>query len=115
MAETFTADAVESWLATNLPAWRLQKTHLRRLYKTGNWRVTLMVANAIGYMAEAADHHPELILNYSSVEVHLQTHSAGGITAQDYALARRIEETVLWHPGPAEGLAVPAGKWVERE
>ena len=56
MAETFRADAVENWLATNLPAWQLQKSHLRRLYKTGNWRVTLMVANAIGYLAEAADH-----------------------------------------------------------
>lgn len=110
MAETFTADAVENWLATNLLSWQLEKNHLRRLYKIDNWRVTLMVANAIGYLAEAADHHPELILNYSSVEVRLQTHSAGGITAQDYALARTIEEIVLWHPGPVDGLTGPAGK-----
>lgn len=115
MAETFTTDAVQNWLATNLSSWQLQKGHLRRLYKTGNWRVTLMVANAVGYLAEAADHHPELILNYSSVEVRLQTHSAGGITAQDYALARKIEETVLWHPGPADALTGPGEKWVERE
>lgn len=113
MAETFTADAVENWLATNLPSWQLQKSHLRRLYKTDNWRVTLMVANAIGYMSEAADHHPELILNYASVEVHLETHSAGGITAQDYALARKFEETVLWLPSPADALTGPTGKWVE--
>lgn len=107
MAETFSTDAVQSWLKANLPSWQLRKGRLLRVYKTDSWRVTLMVANAIGYLAEAADHHPELILNYSSVEVHLETHSAGGITAKDYGLARKIEETVLWLPGPDE-------KWVER-
>lgn len=115
MAETFTADEVETWLRANLPSWQLRKSRLRRVYKTESWRVTLMVANAIGYVAEAADHHPELILNYSSVEVHLETHSAGGITAQDYALASKIEEIVLWLPGPADALNGPAGKWVERK
>jgi 4a-hydroxytetrahydrobiopterin dehydratase len=114
MAETIPTDAVQDWLAANLPAWQLQNGYLRRVYKTPGWRVTLMVANAIGYMAEAADHHPELILNYASVEVHLETHNAGGITAKDYELARKIEETVLWFPDPLSTLTGPSGKWVER-
>jgi len=112
MAETFTPQEVTDWLATNLPAWRMQKSYLARVYKTRSWRLTLMVANAIGYLAEAADHHPELILNYPSVEVHLETHSAGGITAKDFELARKIEETVLWLPDAGDALTGPAGKWV---
>ena len=114
METTFTDAAVREWLAVNLPSWRLQKSYLLRTYKTHHWRVTLMVANAIGFLAEAADHHPELILNYPSVEVHLETHSAGGITAKDYELARRIEETILWLPGAQDVLTGPTGKWVDR-
>lgn len=111
MNTTFSDDAVREWLAANLPTWRLQKSYLVRVYRTGNWRVTLLVANAIGFLAEAADHHPELILNYPSLEVHLETHSAGGITAKDYELARKIEETILWLPATE---AAPSGKWIER-
>ena len=114
MTTTDTDAAVREWLAANLPSWRLQKGYLLRVYKTGNWRVTLLVANASGFLAEAADHHPELILNYPSVEVHLETHSAGGITAKDYELARKIEETILWLPAAQDALTGPAGKWVER-
>jgi 4a-hydroxytetrahydrobiopterin dehydratase len=117
MMTTFPDEAVREWLTVNLPKWQLQKSFLLRVYKTPSWRVTLLVANAIGFLAEAADHHPELILNYPSVEIHLKTHSAGGITALDYALARKIEETVLWLPGTEDALEDdlngPAGKWVE--
>ncbi|MFZ1755074.1 MAG: 4a-hydroxytetrahydrobiopterin dehydratase [Caldilineaceae bacterium] len=113
--ETFSANTVQDWLAVNLPTWRLHKGYLLRVYKTGHWRLTLMVANAIGYLAEAADHHPELILTYPSIEIHLETHSAGGITAKDYELARRIEETILWLPGPDDALDGPSGRWIERE
>ncbi len=109
----YSNDEVREWLAVNLPGWRLQKSYLVRVYKTGGWRLTLMVANAIGFLAEAADHHPELILNYPSLEVHLETHSAGGITAKDYELALRIEETILWLPGAENALTGPAGKWIE--
>lgn len=113
MAKTYSNDDVRAWLATNLPAWRLEKSYLMRLYKTRNWRVTLMVANAIAFLAEAADHHPELILNYPSLEVHLETHSAGGITTKDFELARKIEETVLWLPREEDALSGPAGTWVQ--
>jgi 4a-hydroxytetrahydrobiopterin dehydratase len=71
----------------------------------------MMVANAVAHLAEAAWHHPELILNYASVEIRLSTHTAHGITDKDYALAQKIEEFIGWQPGkdggPLEG--TPAG------
>lgn len=116
MESTFTADEVRQWLGEYLPTWRLRNGYLLRVYKTGSWRLTLMVANAIGYLAEAADHHPELILNYPSVEVHLETHSAGGITRKDYELARQIEEIVHWYPAEGSALAgVNKERWVKFE
>lgn len=105
MAETYSNAEVETWLAANLPTWRLRNRYLLRVYKTGSWRLSLMVANAIGYLAEAADHHPELLINYPSVEVHLETHSAGGITAKDYELAQKIEALVTWYPAPEDALS----------
>ena len=51
-----------------------------------------MLVNAIGYCAEAAYHHPDLSVTWGRITVKLSTHSAGGITDKDFALARRIED-----------------------
>jgi 4a-hydroxytetrahydrobiopterin dehydratase len=64
-----------------------------------------MAVNAIGHLAEAAWHHPDLTISYAWLEVRLTTHSAKGLTAKDFALARKIEEVVAWRPG-AEGGAL---------
>jgi 4a-hydroxytetrahydrobiopterin dehydratase len=42
--------------------------------------------------AEKADHHPDWTNVWNRVDILLTTHSAGGITGRDIALARRIEE-----------------------
>jgi 4a-hydroxytetrahydrobiopterin dehydratase len=63
-----------------------------------------MLVNVIGFLAEAADHHPDLSVTWAKVWVKLQTHSAGGITDKDFALARKIEETALWRPEPGSPL-----------
>jgi 4a-hydroxytetrahydrobiopterin dehydratase len=86
-------------LAT-LPGWRYDGGMIRRTYKTDGWPTTLMLVNAIGFTAEAADHHPDLLVQWASVQVSLATHSAGGITEKDFALARQIEDTALWKAGP---------------
>src|SRR5918998_911175 len=78
-----------------LDAWTLEDGWLRRKYTTDGWPTTLMLVNAIGYLAEAAWHHPDLTVTWAKVWVKLKTHSAGGITDKDFALARRIEEVVL--------------------
>ena len=48
--------------------------------------------NAIGAAAEEMDHHPDLDLRYSRIDVRLSSHDAGGITERDVRLARRIAE-----------------------
>jgi 4a-hydroxytetrahydrobiopterin dehydratase len=87
-----------------LSKWKLEEGWLRRKFNTDGWRSTLMLVNAIGFLAEAADHHPDLTVTWAKVWVKLQTHSAGGITDKDFALARKIEESVLWRPQQGEAL-----------
>jgi 4a-hydroxytetrahydrobiopterin dehydratase len=82
----------------DLPSWRLDNGAIVREYTTDGWPTTLMLVNAIGFLAEAADHHPDLAVSWGKVQVKLWTHSAGGVTASDVELARLIEETALWRP-----------------
>ena len=93
---------VEARLRAELPHWTLERGWIRRTFRTHSWKATLMVANTVGHLAEAAWHHPDMTLSYAWVEVRLMTHSAKGITERDFALARKIEEVVGWQPG-AEG------------
>jgi 4a-hydroxytetrahydrobiopterin dehydratase len=99
---------IEAKLALELPGWSLKDGWIRRTYKTSGWKGTLMAVNAIGHLAEAAWHHPDLNVSYAFVTVKLINHAAKGITDKDFALARKIEEVLMWQPGldeegPLEG------------
>jgi 4a-hydroxytetrahydrobiopterin dehydratase len=89
-----------------LTEWYVEDGWLRRKYNTDGWPTTLMLTNTIGYVCEAAYHHADLAITWGKLWVKLKTHSAGGITDKDFAVARKIEEIVLWRPtpgGPLEG------------
>jgi 4a-hydroxytetrahydrobiopterin dehydratase len=100
---TYTDDEVIAWLERDLPRWQLANGHICRTYETGGWRATLMVTNAIGHLAEAAWHHPDILATFPRVEVRLTNHDAGGITDKDLELARKIEDLVLWQPAKDGG------------
>jgi 4a-hydroxytetrahydrobiopterin dehydratase len=67
--------------------------------------------NTIGYIAEAAGHHPDLSIGYAQVTVKLQTHRVRGITPSDVELARRIDEVVLWKPAEGSPLGGFPKRW----
>jgi 4a-hydroxytetrahydrobiopterin dehydratase len=95
-----------------LPGWYFEDGWIRRVYKTDGWPTTLMLVNAIGYLSEAAYHHPDLSVTWGRITVKLSTHSAGGITDKDFALARKIEDVVLWRPAAGEALEGTPNKFV---
>ncbi|KAA0676909.1 4a-hydroxytetrahydrobiopterin dehydratase [Roseomonas genomospecies 6] len=102
--ETTYSDAqIVERLQQILPRWRYEDGWIRRKYKTNSWKGTLMVVNAVGHLAEAAWHHPDLTVSYAWVEVRLKTHTAKGITDKDFELARKIEEVVQWQPAREGG------------
>jgi len=82
----------------DLPGWFYENGWIRRNYKTDGWPTTLMLVSTIGYLAEAAYHHPDLAVTWAKVTVKLSTHSAGGITDKDFELARKFDEVALWRP-----------------
>lgn len=94
---------VRERLARDLPRWSLERGVLTRRYRTAGWKASLMVTTTIGHLAEAAWHHPDLEVSYSSVGVRLTSHDAGGVTERDLALAARVEGVVAWRPGREDG------------
>lgn len=96
--ETYSDEQIGRKLASDLPNWEYHDGWIRRTYKTGGWPHTLMLVNAIGYTAEAAFHHPDLTVTWAEVQVRLMTHSAKGVTDNDFELARLIEEHATWLP-----------------
>jgi 4a-hydroxytetrahydrobiopterin dehydratase len=101
--EVYSTEEVDARLKDELPHWYLEDGWIRRKYKTSGWKGTLMVVNTVGHLAEAAWHHPDLTVSYAFVTVKLMNHAAKGITDKDFALARKIEEVVMWRPGAEEG------------
>jgi 4a-hydroxytetrahydrobiopterin dehydratase len=99
----FTDTEIEERLRLELPHWTYERGWIRRKFRTSGWKSTLMVVNTVGHLAEAAWHHPDLTVSYAFVIVKLMTHSAKGITAKDFALARKIEEVVHWNAKAASG------------
>jgi 4a-hydroxytetrahydrobiopterin dehydratase len=98
---------------SGLAGWRFENGALRRSYPTDGWRGSLLVANAIGFICEAADHHADLLVTWPRVDVALSTHSAGGITAKDFEVARLIETQVRWRPPTGSSLTGPVKPFVK--
>lgn len=96
--KTYDEAETKAKLEAELPNWEFRDGWIRRKYKTGGWPFTLMLVNAVGYIAEAAFHHPDLNVSWAEVTVKLNTHSANGITDNDFELAKQIEEHVTWLP-----------------
>jgi len=98
--QTYSSETAQTRLASlALTHWSLRDGCLFRTYRTADWRSSMMVANAVAHLAETAWHHPDLRISWGRVEVYLTTHSDGGISDKDFALAQRIEDLILWQPG----------------
>jgi 4a-hydroxytetrahydrobiopterin dehydratase len=104
--ETYNEEEIKARLEAELPHWYYEDGWIRRKYKTAGWKGTLMVVNAVGHLAEAAFHHPDLTVSYAFVIVKLMNHAAKGVTNKDFELAKKIEEVILWQPGKEEGSAL---------
>ena len=74
-----------------LEGWSQSDKAIRRTYETDGWPITLMLVNALGFIAEAADHHPDLHVSYKKVTVSWSTHSEGGVTDKDFAGVKQSE------------------------
>lgn len=78
---------------SRLPGWSIENGTLTRAYSFSSYASGVVFASAVAFLADALNHHPDLMIGYQKVRVSLSTHDAdGGLTAYDFELARRIDE-----------------------
>jgi 4a-hydroxytetrahydrobiopterin dehydratase len=87
--ELLTEDQISAELA-GVPAWTRDGASITTLTTRTDFRDAMLYVGAIAYLAEKAGHHPDIAIAWSKVTLTLSTHSAGGLTANDFALARQI-------------------------
>jgi 4a-hydroxytetrahydrobiopterin dehydratase len=76
----------------SLPGWELVGRAIRRSYKFPDFKTGMVFANRVAELADAQDHHPDMLVQYSQVTLTLTSHDAGGLTARDFRLAERIDK-----------------------
>lgn len=75
-----------------LPGWSLKDEGISKQFTWPSFPEAIQFVNEVGDLAERADHHPDILINYRRVTLTLSTHSEGGITQKDFDLAAQIEK-----------------------
>ncbi len=75
----------------NLKRWTKSSATIQRTYRFKDFAASLRFVNRVAQAAEAANHHPNIDIRWNQVTLALTTHSAGGLTSNDFALARRCD------------------------
>lgn len=84
--------AVDAAIADRALQWRREGEVLVKEVRLGSFPDALAYVQAVGAVAEAMGHHPDIDIRWRSVVLRLTTHSAGGLTELDLVLAARIDE-----------------------
>ena len=79
----------------NLSDWSFENDSITKQFQFKDFIEALSFVNTIGLEAEKMDHHPDILMfAWNKVKISISTHSAGGITEKDFALAQKIEERI---------------------
>lgn len=75
----------------DLAGWTREGDVIRKTYTLDSFPAAIAFVNLIAEVAQNADHHPDIDIRFDRVACALSTHSAGGLTAKDFDLARQID------------------------
>ena len=79
----------------NLPGWRLhgegEQIAIEKVWRFATHAQALLFVNALGWLAESMNHHPEVVLNYAHCVVRWRTHDVKGLSTLDFEAARRTD------------------------
>lgn len=87
--ELLTDDQISAELAGS-PGWTLAGGEITRTFERRDFTDAMLLVGAVAFLAQEANHHPDIDIRWNKVTLTLSTHSAGGLTAADFGLARRI-------------------------
>ena len=74
-----------------LADWELDGNLIRKRFRFGAFMESIAFVNLVANLAEAADHHPDMAINFTRVTVSLITYASKGLTDKDFDLAAQID------------------------
>jgi 4a-hydroxytetrahydrobiopterin dehydratase len=74
----------------DLDGWKREGEAIQRTFELGDFKGSVDFVNRLTPEAEDMNHHPDLAISWNQVTVTITTHSEGGLTENDFELARRI-------------------------
>jgi 4a-hydroxytetrahydrobiopterin dehydratase len=80
-----------------LAGWEYVDNTIRKLYRFKEFTDGIHFIRRVAEIAEAADHHPDIHINYTRITFICTTHSEHGVTEKDFRLAREIERAFASH------------------
>ncbi len=83
-------EAVEAQLSA-LPGWALAGATIEKVFAFADFHHTIGFVNALAWICNAEDHHPELTVTYGRCVVRFDTHSVGGISLNDFICAAKAD------------------------
>ena len=87
--ELLTEDEISARLG-GIPGWERQGSSITTTVTRADFKDAMLFTGAVAYLAEQANHHPDILIQWNKVNLTLSTHSAGGLTAADFDLAAKI-------------------------
>ncbi|WP_433292530.1 4a-hydroxytetrahydrobiopterin dehydratase [Pseudonocardia sp. CA-142604] len=93
MAELLDDSAITAALA-DLPGWEREGNAIVRTAKLPSFAAAITVVDRVAEIAETRDHHPDIDIRWRTLTFRCSTHSEGGITEKDTALAASISEQI---------------------
>ena len=88
---TISADEAKGRLQA-LSGWTLADKAITRQFTFANFADAVSFVVRLGFGAESADHHPDILINYKRVTLTYSTHSEGGLTEKDFAGAAMADK-----------------------
>ncbi len=87
-------DAAVTAALADLPGWDREGNGIRRTAQLSSFPVAITVVERVAQIAEERDHHPDIDIRWRTLTFRCSTHSAGGVTELDVALARAISDEI---------------------
>lgn len=78
-------------LLSQLDGWTQQNSTIGKTFEFKNYYQTISFVNAIAWVANREDHHPELGVGYNKCKVEFSTHSVNGLSENDFICAAKID------------------------
>ncbi len=75
-----------------IPSWSLRDAVIHRTYEFPDFVGSMVFVNAIALHAEEVQHHPDIDIRWNKVTLSLTTHDVGGLTLNDFEVARQADE-----------------------